>query len=127
MRPMEARENDAARRSGRRAAAACAALAAFGLSACSVLRSSYQDLTVQASEEGATIYVNDQEVGPSPVTVPVRRNRDVVVRVRKPGFEDSTRTVDVHWNTTAVLDAIGGVLILVPALGLFAPGAWDLD
>jgi TRAP-type mannitol/chloroaromatic compound transport system permease small subunit len=30
-------------------------------------------------------------------------------------------------STTAMLDIVGGIFFLFPFIGLFGPGAWDLD
>ena len=32
-----------------------------------------------------------------------------------------------HLNETGILDIIGGIIILIPALGLLSPGAWSVD
>jgi hypothetical protein len=54
-------------------------------------------------------------------------NKDLDISCQKPGYITSTKKVRTHITTTGVLDAIGGFLFLVPAIGLISPGAWELD
>jgi hypothetical protein len=100
---------------------------ALALAACSVVRSPYQEITVRSSEPDATVLLNEREAGTAPLTVRVRRDRELLVRLHKAGFEDSTHTVGVRWSTTGLLDAYGGLALFLPAFGLLAPGAHQLE
>ena len=84
-------------------------------------------LTVRTTEPGAKVWINGEYIGETPMEVPVRRDEPVSILARKEGFEPSSRTIDNHWSTSAIWDMVGGALILLPGLGLFAAGARDLD
>lgn len=70
--------------------------------------------------------VNGQRYTP-PVQVNLKRNRDVSIQCFKDGCAPYQRTIGNHFNETGALDAVGTCLFLVPAIGLFTPGAWSLD
>lgn len=102
-----------------------AALAA--LSGCSFLMPWNQDLTVTAEPDDARIIINGKTRGQGQVTTSVRRNKPSQILVTHPDYTDTTRRVGKTLSTTGTADLVGGVLILVPALGLLSPGAWRLD
>jgi hypothetical protein len=56
-------------------------------------------LTINTTPQGATVVLNDQEVGTSPVTVPFNWYGDYWVRVSKDGYE----TLDTHRDLKAPL------------------------
>ena len=97
------------------------------LSGCSTLKTNrYTDVTVQCEPEGAIAQVN-AEHKVSPATFSVVTNKDIEVSCQKPGYITSSKKVRTHLTTAGVLDAIGGFLFFVPAIGLITPGAWDLN
>jgi len=57
----------------------------------------------------------------------VKRNENVQIMAKKPGYITSQKTIGKGLNTTGILDIVGGVLILIPLFGLLAPGAYSLD
>jgi len=57
----------------------------------------------------------------------VKRNRQVSIAADKDGYFPYEQSVGYHFNTTGALDAVGTALFLIPAIGLFTPGAWSLD
>jgi hypothetical protein len=63
----------------------------------------------------------------NPATTDVPRNRDFSVRCHKDGYQIASKVVGHHLNETGILDIIGGIIILIPALGLLSPGAWSVD
>lgn len=93
---------------------------------CSVFRSSTQQLNITAYPPEAKVMVNGLPVQP-PAVVNVKRDRNVMIQCNQKGYYPWSYTVGYHLNTTGVLDIIGLVLILVPGIGLLAPGAWSLD
>lgn len=97
------------------------------LSGCSLFRPAHQTITVRASEPQAQVWINDNFEGEAPVQASVKRNRSVNIMVEKDGFHPGVRTVGRHLSNTAILDIVGTFLILIPGIGLFSPGAWDLD
>lgn len=56
-------------------------------------------LTINTAPQGATVILNDQEIGTSPVTVPFNWYGDYSVRVSKDGYE----TLDTHRKLKAPL------------------------
>ncbi len=56
-------------------------------------------LTINTAPQGATVILNDQEIGTSPVTVPFNWYGDYWVRVSKDGYE----TLDTHRKLKAPL------------------------
>jgi hypothetical protein len=56
-------------------------------------------LTIVTEPQGATVVLNDQEIGVSPVTVPFKWYGDYWVRISKDGFE----TLDTHRELKAPL------------------------
>ena len=94
---------------------------------CSAMKSNkYTDVNVRCEPDAAIASVNGEHKS-SPATFSVVTNKDIEVACQKPGYITSSKTVRTHIATTGVLDAIGGFLFLVPAIGLISPGAWDLD
>ncbi|MFH0954341.1 MAG: PEGA domain-containing protein [Verrucomicrobiota bacterium] len=94
---------------------------------CSALRGTTQVITIKTSVSDADIYVNGNQVGKSPVSTEVARNRDTSIIARKQGYEPAARTIGNHFNETGALDAVGFILCLFPGIGLLTPGAWSVD
>jgi hypothetical protein len=96
------------------------------MAGCSIFRPPNQVLHVDCVQPGVQLKVNGDKHA-CPAQVPVRRNQAVNVLASKEGFPVQQRTVPFHISTTGVLDLAGGIIILVPAIGLAFPGAFDLD
>lgn len=73
---------------------ALAFLTAIALGGCVERR-----LTINTAPQGATVILNDQEIGTSPVTVPFNWYGDYSVRISKDGYE----TLDTHRKLKAPL------------------------
>ena len=94
---------------------------------CSTLKADhYTNVSVVCKPEESIASVNGEHKN-SPATFSVVTNKDIDVSCQKPGYIASSKKVRTHITTSGVLDAIGGFLFLVPAIGLISPGAWDLD
>jgi hypothetical protein len=96
------------------------------LAGCSAFRSFNQTVQIDCAQLGVQLEVNGNPHA-CPAAVPVRRNRPVDVRASKEGYPTQQRMVKFQISTTGVLDLAGGLIILVPAIGLAFPGAFDLD
>ena len=94
---------------------------------CSAFRSSTQTLSVNTDQPDTEIYINGSMVGRGTASVPVKRNQNASIMAKKDGFVTVQRSIGKSFNTTGILDLIGGVLILLPLFGLLAPGAYSLD
>jgi hypothetical protein len=97
------------------------------LPACSAFRSATVPFTVTAEPQDAEIYINGMPAGKGTASMAVQRNRNVQVMVRRDGCDSIQRSIGKHLSVTGVLDIVGGILILVPFVGLVTPGAFDLD
>lgn len=93
---------------------------------CSTFVSPVETMSIHCNPPDAVLLVNGQRYTP-PAQVTVRRNREVSITADKDGYFPYQQTVGYHFNTTDALDAVGTALFLIPAIGLFTPGAWSLD
>lgn len=105
----------------------CALFLATLMTGCCAFRPHCQSMTINTQPSGAKVWVNNNYRGLSPVTVSVARNRTVAIMARKEGFDAAAYSVGNHFSSFAVLDVAGTILWLVPGIGLFTPGAFDLD
>ena len=106
---------------------ACVLLASIVVCGCSTLKTErFAEVAVICNPEGAIASVNDVHKD-SPATFKVVTNKDIDVSCQKSGYITSSEKVRTHITATGVLDAVGGFLFLVPAIGLISPGAWALD
>lgn len=97
------------------------------ISGCSFFAPWNQQFTVHAEPESARIFINGVEVGEGHVTQKVRRNKTVSVLVTHPDYVSQTQEVRPTMSALGSADVIGGALILLPAIGVLAPGAWNLQ
>jgi hypothetical protein len=75
------------------------ALALLSVSAIALGGCVERRLTINTTPQGATVVLNDQEIGTSPVTVPFNWYGDYWVRISKDGYE----TLDTHHKLKAPL------------------------
>ena len=95
---------------------------------CSTFGSRYQTIRVSSEPTSAEVYIDNEPQGTTPAKFKVRRNQDLVVEVRKPGYRTGFRTLSSGKpSTLGMLDMIGGVLLLIPFFGLISDAAWDYD
>jgi len=94
---------------------------------CSMVVPGRQRFSVTASETDAKIYVNGDYLGNGNVQTRVSRNHDVSVLVKKEGFNPVSKNIGTEFSVTGVLDVVGGFLVLFPLMGLFFPGARQLE
>lgn len=98
----------------------------FLSSGCSFMVPHTQTLTVRAEPSDATIYINGHEAGTGVVSKEVRRNQTASILATHPGYKPQTQEVHKVFSATGIVDAIGGLVILLPAIGLASPGAYEL-
>lgn len=94
---------------------------------CSAFAPRYQSLTVTATETDAQIFINGLPAGKGRAVTRVPRDQDVALMAKKDGFEVSTKEVPSYLGKLGILDIVGGIIWLVPFVGLFFPGSQDLD
>lgn len=102
-----------------------AVVTASAVCACSLFGPRTQTITVSSDPSGATVIVNGNAVGSTPLQTRVSRREDLLVEVREKGYETAYRSGYRTLSTLGILDIIGGFLILVPFFGLLSPAAWE--
>lgn len=117
-----------------RTASLLRSLVAFGVSTtlvisstgCSAFQPKMQDVLITSLPAGANIAVDGVDYGPAPMTLKLARNKDHTV-IATLGDRQAARELGSKFSKTGILDAIGTALFLIPGIGLFTPGAWELD
>ena len=92
---------------------------------CGLLVSGTQPVTINAPPPEADIYVDGAFIGKESVAVDLQRNHAHTVQARFEG-RVATATIGTKLSEYAVLDIIGGLLIIVPFIGLAGDGARSL-
>lgn len=94
------------------------------VSSCSMFASSTQMVAITASEPGAEIFVDGRKVGTGSAALPLTRQ----VHVFEARYEGRrvVFTIGTKISTTGVLDIIGGILWLIPLIGIAGPGFREL-
>ncbi|HZZ41850.1 MAG TPA: PEGA domain-containing protein [Tepidisphaeraceae bacterium] len=93
---------------------------------CSAFQPPTQMVSISTTLPGSDIYVDGAMVGKSPVTVSMQRNISHSI-LAKNGDRSGVATVDKRISGTGILDIVGTFVFLIPAIGLFTPGMWELD
>lgn len=102
------------------------ALSSLCVAGCSTVQPLTQHIRIACSEADAVLEVNGNKYT-GLADLDLVRNKDVSITCTKPGFQTASKTVRTSLSGTGIADAIGGVLLLGPAVGLVTPGAWNLD
>ncbi len=95
-------------------------------SGCSLFRSHNQSINISSAPMDAAVTVNGARYR-TPTQVSVKRNEPVNIQCYKKGYVPYSRTIGTHINVTGILDIVGTFIFIVPCIGLFTPGAFDLD
>ena len=102
-------------------------LLALSLTSCSLFVPSHENLSVLSDQIDSEIYINGALIGKGAVVASVKRNKNTHILVKKDGFHTVQRNIDSHLNVFGVMDIIGGILFLIPIIGLMAPGAYSIS
>ena len=81
---------------------------------------------IETTPPGLSVYVDGENRGPSPVSVKLERNRSHTVMAAT-NHSSYTRELNPRLSTAGTLDIFGAALLILPGVGLLAPGAWDLE
>jgi hypothetical protein len=95
------------------------------MTGCSFMVPWNQNFSVASEPPGARVTVNGKVLGSTPLTYTARRYQQQSVIVAKEGYVPQTRATAKTVSRVGIADLIGGSLILLPFLGLLAPGAWE--
>ena len=93
---------------------------------CSFFAPKTEEVAVNTVPVGAEVYVNNSLKGTTPCNVPVSCKGGEIM-VKKAGYNTQLYRVGRHLGTCGVMDIVGTVMFLVPAIGLFSAGAYTLD
>ena len=96
------------------------------LSSCFLLVKGKQPVTITASEKDAEIRADGVYLGQGQATVQLSKGESHAITATK-GNRTACAAIDYSISTTGILDAVGGCLLLLPAVGLASDGAWKLD
>ncbi|NOU11017.1 MAG: PEGA domain-containing protein [Nitrospira sp.] len=102
-------------------------LSTIALAGCSFFGGSSQNFTVSSSPTGATVRINGQQIGVTPLQYQVSRRGELLVEVEKPGYKSQFRQTSKKLSGLGIADVVGGSVILLPLIGLVSPGAWEQD
>ena len=91
----------------------------------SFFNSTEQVLTVTSPESDADIFINSNKYK-TPAKVSVPRDKHVNVMVEKPGYTTFKTEITNSLSGCGVTDAISSIFLLIPIIGLLAPGAYEL-
>lgn len=98
------------------------------LTGCSAFVGSRQRVTVMTATPTAEIYANGELIGRgNHAEFRAKRNRDVQIMVKAKGYYPGYSSIGNELSTTGILDIVGTILFIFPAIGLFFPGAKTLD
>lgn len=95
-------------------------------SACSIFRSSKADLSIATSPPGASVTVNGEPVGVTPIRTSVPRDA-VSILIELYGYKPESKEVPCGLSWSGILDIVGGCIFLLPFIGLLFPGAYTPD
>ena len=104
-----------------------AALVLLATNGCSLFAPKSEDVSINSEPQGAQVLVNNTHRGTTPCSVSLPCKGDATIVVRKDGYKSEVYHVGYSLGTCGILDIVGTVLFLVPAVGLFSAGAYTLD
>ncbi len=97
------------------------------ITSCSALTPATDTITVTTDPLEAEIYINGNRQGVGTASAEVPRNASVQIMARLEGYETVHRTIGYQLGAQAYLDIVGGIIWLVPFIGLAAPGKYNLE
>jgi len=103
-----------------------AALVLLTTNGCSFFAPKTEEVAVNTEPSGAEVYVNNSFQGTTPCRVPMSCKGGTIT-VKKAGYDPQLYTVGKSLGTCGIMDIVGTVIFLVPAIGLFSAGAYTLD
>jgi hypothetical protein len=107
-------------------AAALAILSALTFAACSTAQPKNESISISTNDPAAHISVDGNEVGVGSASVEVARNTTHSV-VAQSANGSASASISKSVSSTGWLDLLGGFLFILPWIGCFTPGFWDLD
>ncbi|MBX3332530.1 MAG: PEGA domain-containing protein [Nitrospira sp.] len=103
------------------------AVVTVSFTGCSIFAPSMQTLHVSSSPDGATVVAGGKLVGETPIQFDAHRGKDLLIEIKKPGYQGQFRTTSRTLSSIGTVDVIGAYFLLLPLLGLLSSGAWKHD
>jgi hypothetical protein len=99
----------------------------ISVSGCSAFVTKTQTITASCSEADATLQVNGGQTYTGKAEIIARRDKVFSYACLKPGYYPAQKTVTYSISPTGIADFVGSMIFILPIIGIFSPGAWDLD
>jgi len=96
-------------------------------SGCSAFVTKTQTVNASCSEPDAILQINGGQTYTGQAQIEARRDKVLSYACLKPGYYPAHKSVSYSISTTGVADFIGSMIFLIPIIGIFSPGAWELD
>ncbi len=96
-------------------------------SGCSVFVPKTETVSAACYEPDATLQVNAGQIYQGKAQFDARRDKGVNITCFKPGYYPAQKSISSSLSWTGAADMIGSVIFVVPIVGFFSAGAWDLD
>lgn len=97
------------------------------LSGCSAFVPRTQTVTAACSEPDAILQINGGQTYTGQAKLDARRDKVFSYSCFKQGYYPAHKSVSYSISPTGIADFIGSMIFLIPIVGIFMPGAWDLD
>lgn len=102
-------------------------LCCVAASGCSALVPKTETVTASCSVPDAKLQVNGDQIYEGKATFQAVRNRVLSVTCYKRGYYPAQKLIAYSISWTGVVDVLSAFVIIVPAVGVFLPGAWELN
>lgn len=96
-------------------------------SGCSAFAPKTQTVNAACSEADATLQVNGGLTYTGQAQIDARRDKVFSYACLKPGYYPAQKTVSYSISKTGIADFVGSMIFIIPIIGIFSPGAWNLD
>lgn len=102
-------------------------IASITTSGCSAFVPKTQAIKASCSETDAMLQINGGESYTGQAKVETRRDKVFSYTCYKQGYYPAQKSVSYSISPTGIADFIGSMIFIIPIIGVFSPGAWDLD
>lgn len=99
----------------------------LSVSGCSAFVPKTQTVKAACSEPDATLQINGGQTYTGQAQLETRRDKVFSYACLKQGYYPAQKTVSYSISTTGIADFVGSMIFIIPIIGIFSPGAWDLD
>jgi len=96
-------------------------------SGCSAFVPRTETVTASCSVPDAKLQVDGGQIYQGKATFQAVRNRVLSVACYKRGYYPAQKSVSFSISWTGVVDVLSAFVIIVPAVGVFLPGTWELN